>query len=196
MKKYGSFKMHFKDSMCPDPMPPVQHCPIQACMFRGLWKTLKDDLKVLDSEYNKLSEQLAKGERDDHSKEQLCLHIVFYVDVSAFLTLKYCLMFMTDRKTFQSINRNIYHRREYISCIYSQYPRWSAESEKILKLSTFTCLAGLKLLVIKNYQFTIANDSFSKSRLFQWNPFLHQVHQSGRDRSQDSVRAPRSIASQ
>ncbi|CAL1164886.1 unnamed protein product [Cladocopium goreaui] len=48
-------------------------------------ETLKDDLKVLDSEYNKLSEQLAKGERDDHSKE------------------------------------------------------WSAESEKILKLSTFTC---------------------------------------------------------
>lgn len=161
--------MHFKDSMCPDPMPPVQHCPSKLACPRAV-ETLNNDLKVLDSEYNKLSEHMAKGERDDHSKEQLCLHIVFYVDVSALLTLKCCLMFMIVF-FFQSINRNIYHRRQYISCIYRQYPRWSAESEKILKLSTFTCLAGLKLLVIKNYQFTIANDSFSKSRLFQWNPF-------------------------
>lgn len=98
-EKYGSFKMHFKDSMCPDPMPPVQHCPSKLACPRAV-ETLNNDLKVLDSEYNKLSEHLAKGERDDHSKEQLCLHIVFYVDVSAFLTLKYCLMFVTDRKNF------------------------------------------------------------------------------------------------
>ncbi|CAL1155174.1 unnamed protein product [Cladocopium goreaui] len=32
-------------------------------------ETLNNDLKVLDSEYNKLSEHMAKGERDDHSKE-------------------------------------------------------------------------------------------------------------------------------
>ena len=75
-ENFGSFKMHFKDSMCPDPMPPVQHCPSKLACPRAV-ETLNNDLKVLDSEYNKLSEHLAKGERDDHSKEQLCLHIFF-----------------------------------------------------------------------------------------------------------------------
>ena len=33
--------------------------------------TLNNDLQTLDAEFNKLGEHVAKGERDDHSKEQL-----------------------------------------------------------------------------------------------------------------------------
>eukprot|EP00435_Cladocopium_sp_Y103_P016539 s1191_g4.t1 len=50
--------------------PRVPHVKLRA---RAV-ETLNNDLKVLDTQYNVLSEHLAKGERDDHSKEQLCLH--------------------------------------------------------------------------------------------------------------------------
>ena len=74
--------------MIPYARIPCLHCGVaHPFAYLRAVETLNNDLKVLDTEYNQLSDHLAKGERDDHSKEQLCLHFDVDVDVSALLHL-------------------------------------------------------------------------------------------------------------
>jgi ribosomal protein S15P/S13E len=87
---------------------------------------LNGDLNTLDAEYNKLSDHVAKGERDQHSQESLN---------SMGVAMVHATLIAPSNHSSTLLNVNIK------SPIMFVIPRLSAEAESIMKASTFVCLA-------------------------------------------------------